>query len=255
MYTLLYFVLFMFVLAVHETGHALLMVRYGVRIKEICLVGFGPRLFGFKIPQLFGDTPVSIRLLPLGAYVAPVRRLRLQPSPHMHVLSGGIAMNLMFGGLLGVLAGVIGGSTSYLLYTVAETCFCLGLILWVFIHLAGPVVLILGLLQLGLLGYLVYKYPIFEVLGSVLSLFADATHMVSISQTLLHVAAISVSLALVNAMPLVPLDGGHIVGVLLKKYFLRFLQEYGWALQTASFVVFFLLVITSFISDIKQYLW
>ena len=254
MHTVLYFILFMLVLAVHETGHALLMARYGVRIKEICLVGFGPRLFGFKIPQLFGDTPVTIRLLPLGAYVQTVRRIRVQPSPHMHILSGGIAINLMFGGLLGVLAGIIGGSTSYLLYGAAALCFCGGLILWVFVSWAGPLVFALGLLQLVLVGYMFYKGPILEVFGGILTLVDDAAHVMSVSQTLLHVAILSVSLAFINAMPLAPLDGGHIVGVLWKKYLPKH-RELGWALKTVSIVAFSLIVILSFSSDIKHYLW
>ncbi|MBP6942969.1 MAG: site-2 protease family protein, partial [Candidatus Buchananbacteria bacterium] len=54
------------IIMVHELGHAFMMRQYGVAIKEICLLGLGPKLVSFKWPKVFGRTLLTVRLIPLG---------------------------------------------------------------------------------------------------------------------------------------------------------------------------------------------
>src|ERR1700753_3370806 len=49
---------------IHELGHFAVAKWCGVRV-EAFSIGFGPRLFGFRI----GDTDYRLSLLPLGGYV------------------------------------------------------------------------------------------------------------------------------------------------------------------------------------------
>lgn len=49
---------------VHELGHFVVAKLCGVRVEAFSL-GFGPRLFGFKI----GETEYKVCLLPLGGFV------------------------------------------------------------------------------------------------------------------------------------------------------------------------------------------
>ena len=52
------------IIVVHEGGHFIVAKLCGVRV-EAFSIGFGPRLFGFKI----GDTDYKVCLLPLGGFV------------------------------------------------------------------------------------------------------------------------------------------------------------------------------------------
>ncbi len=62
---------FLVSIALHELGHAMKMKKHGIEIKEISLLGFGPRLFSFKWRKMFGEVPLSIRLIIIGAFVRP----------------------------------------------------------------------------------------------------------------------------------------------------------------------------------------
>src|SRR5919205_1067870 len=91
--------LFVVSIVVHELGHAFAMRRYGVELDEICLLGVaGPVLLSFYLRKVFGETPLTIRMIPLGAFVRPTEEGAQTAGalPYLkfaHIMGAGIANN------------------------------------------------------------------------------------------------------------------------------------------------------------------
>src|SRR5687768_12153616 len=101
--------------SLHELGHAFAMRKYGLEIKEICLLGLGgSRLFSFRIKKLFGETPITVRAFIFGGFVMPTsfgsRRVYcIDYYKAGHIYGGGIAINFLFGALLFLIHSIIEG--------------------------------------------------------------------------------------------------------------------------------------------------
>jgi len=64
MFIILFFIILISLVLIHEFGHFIVAKKNGVRVEEFG-IGFPPRIFGIKI----GETLYSLNLLPLGGFV------------------------------------------------------------------------------------------------------------------------------------------------------------------------------------------
>jgi regulator of sigma E protease len=98
-----------FVIFIHELGHFLLAKWNGVKVEKFS-IGFGPTIFGFRR----GETEYVLALFPLGGFVKMLgegadseETVTTDPrafpnksvSARMAIISAGVLMNLLFGGL------------------------------------------------------------------------------------------------------------------------------------------------------------
>ena len=96
---------FLISLVLHECGHLIAAHLCGVPVSEAG-VGWGPRLFGFRL----GRVACDLRLLPIGAYVRMnmVELQRRSLNQQLFVLIAGIAVNLVLAAFtLGTVFGSI----------------------------------------------------------------------------------------------------------------------------------------------------
>lgn len=234
---LLGILLFSLSISIHELGHAIAMRRYGIQLDEVCLFGFGPKLFTFRWKKLFGETPVTIRLIPLGAFVRPseigTKRIsRMSYSKSGHILGGGIVANILFGAILFLTGFIISGgeitinhlSATWMIVTIT-VLFLIG----AFPRFSFYLVLPLGFFLLFVLtnsllpaiadlvsGPATSKSPV----GSIVSIVQSIQqHTKSLADTFIYAGFLSVSVGLFNALPFYPLDGGQILVNLAEKIF------------------------------------
>lgn len=215
-------------ISLHELGHATAMRKNRVEVSEINLLGFGKKLFSFRIRRLFGDTLFSVRLIPLGASVQPTDaqyRKSLKVWQVNHIAYAGIANNFLFASLLLSLSAVINQYTAgdYYMsghYYVAMILFAMGIVPKYTSFLIVP----LGWFILAFMVYYLVKEPaqFVENSGSLVTVAKDAADKTSSwADGLLYAASISFSIGLVNCLPLNPLDGSHIYSYYIDKYFSR----------------------------------
>lgn len=217
------FAIFLFLLAicVHEAGHALVMRRYNVRIKEICLLGFGPTLLSFKIRRIWGETPITIRAVPLGAFVQPEDPGYMERLSYVHksrINVAGIIANILFAAVLLSVSLLVAGVPLTTLWLLLAGLVVFALFLW-FIPFVAVVA------GIGFMGFLITELITDPVAfqksnGSVVTVVEmaveqnDAPEDVSFSDRLLKAFyfgfAMSLGLALFNILPLMPLDGGRV---------------------------------------------
>lgn len=211
-------VLFLICLSVslHELGHAFAMRRYGLQIKEICLIGLGgPRLFSFRVRRLFGETPITIRAFIFGGFVMPTsfssRRVYcIDYSKAGHIYAGGIAINFLLGALLFLTHSVIKDSLDTGMVWIISVLFLLGIAPKYTFRLYP----LLGLMLL----VLIYKDLMYDTgypAGTSGSLINTIRYMVlkngSLNETLYLGGLISVALGVINCVPVLPSDGGKII--------------------------------------------
>lgn len=244
---------------VHELGHAFAMRQCGVRVRRISLFGF-PGLGFVSVPvtirlpirsRWLPDTEWVIHpLLPLGAYVMPHEddMARLSRTDDLYISGMGPLTNFIFGlGLVGLTLGVApewfvtkGSVTSVVLYTglligiVAamgvlwryRRFFCRRLLLAAGIVFLVLVVVIVTFMshaeRMEMLAGFGFLVGIKEVYVWSQAL-ADYGLRDVIAYTLVMSGYLSIALGLFNLMPLLPLDGGHMMnhyvpGVLRKPY-------------------------------------
>ncbi len=119
------FLLFVSTISIHELGHALLMKRYNVQMKEICLFGVGPKITQFYWRTIFGNTPLTVRLIPLGAFVrtedGAIENLEFYEESE-HIFAGGVAFNFLYASLLGLVCSNLRKLVSYSSSSINNHC-------------------------------------------------------------------------------------------------------------------------------------
>lgn len=223
-----------FVVIIHELGHAYAMIRTGVRIKEISL-GFKlpilPSLsfrFNKKIPRL------TLNPLLLGAYVEPSYGggNKMQNLPYLDVAfvyGAGVWVNVIFALFIFLILEVIPGH-AYPAHQLKIggtpfdiVPFILAFIIWVLVFFprffCAYIVPILGIL----LAYFFLKVLLADFTMAVGGPITIVKMTSPAMKTWLGIAGqaalISLTIGLGNMLPLVPLDGGRIVGCYLKRWF------------------------------------
>lgn len=218
MITFIGFILFVLCLSIHELGHAFAMRKNGVEMSEICLFGLtGPKLASFKIKRFFGETEITIRpLVPLGAFVRPVSDFsELPKNKQVDIAAAGIENNFYFGfALLAITSLTQGGFFAVLILTLATL-----LIFLLFRFAKAGFIIFLGLATIALTSYTIAKDV--SSAGSVISIGKMIHGQADLYAVVTLGGAISISLGLMNAMPLFGLDGHRILNLYLPERFRR----------------------------------
>jgi membrane-associated protease RseP (regulator of RpoE activity) len=211
-------------ISLHELGHAFFMRKHNIGIKEISLIGIsGYRLFTFRLPKLFGATPITARIIPLGAYVMPTdygakKAEFLSLSKYGEIMGAGIALNFLFGTILLLAADMFRGQVSQGLLIV-----CLISVLFVvFLRYSFYIIPVLGILIV----YILLKGLFTDPKGFVTSqgsIVQAGEFVVQRSISWIKVletgGLCSIGLGLFNCLPFSPLDGGNIASKILETVF------------------------------------
>lgn len=201
-------------ISIHEFGHAFAMRKYKIQMEEICLLGFGPKLLSFKWRRFFGETPLCVRLIPLGAFVKPTdysakRMERFSYMKFGHIVGAGIAANFLFSGLLACIHLLIRSEEVTIVQIVPVI---IVLLIGLFPKYSFSLMLPMGLF----VGYIIISQIVTEPVkfvqesGTVVSIGKQVVEQsIDWSQTFRTAAFLSLSVGLFNCIPLVPLDGGR----------------------------------------------
>lgn len=186
-------------IAIHEYGHLLAAKLCGIPVKRFS-IGFGPRLFGFKL----GETSYWFSMIPVGGYVLPALDdadfRRLPAYKRITFALGGPVANIVgaFVGLfvigLSQFAAIKAGSfaATQLLNGMKQQLYGLSMLFADFGQVSG----IVGIVAIG-----------------------GAEFGSTWTSLLMFSVAINMSLAVLNLLPLPPLDGGRILFCILEKIY------------------------------------
>lgn len=186
-------------IAIHEYGHLLAAKLCGIPVKRFS-IGFGPKLFGFKL----AGTSYWFSLIPLGGYVLPALDdadfRRLPTYKRITFALGGPVANIVaaFAGLF-----LIGVSQSgpVKAFSFAATELMRGL-------------------QLQLHGLSTLLVDFGQMSGIVRIIVVGGAEFGStLADLLVFSVLINISLAVLNLLPLPPLDGGRILFCVLEKIY------------------------------------
>ena len=188
-------------IAIHEYGHLLAAKLCHIPVKRFS-IGFGPKLFGFKL----GETSYWFSLIPLGGYVLPALEdtdfRRLPAYKRITFALGGPVANIVaaFGGLLVI------GLSQFSLTGVQAISF-------------AATQLVTGL-QLQLHG-LSTLFTDFRQMSGIVGIVAvgGAQFGSTLANLLTFSVMINISLAVLNLLPLPPLDGGRVLFCVLEKIY------------------------------------
>jgi len=188
-------------IAIHEYGHLLAAKLCGIPVKRFS-IGFGPRLIGFK----HGETSYWVSLIPLGGYVLPALEetdfRQLPAYKRITFALGGPAANIV-----GAFVG---------LFVTGLSHFSLGI--FQAVSFAGSQLLII--LQQQLYGLMMVFSDFGQMTGIVgIVSFGGAQFGSSLAGLVMFSVLINISLAVLNLLPLPPLDGGRIMFCVLEKLY------------------------------------
>jgi regulator of sigma E protease len=188
-------------IAIHEYGHLLAAKLCGIPVKRFSL-GFGPKVFEIK----YGGTSYWLSWIPIGGYVLPAIELDdfrdLPAYKRITFALGGPMANVLaaFAGLF------VLGLAQFNLPVVAATSFA-ATQLWT------------GLQQqiAGLSTLVTHVNEVSGIVGIVA--IGGAQFGSTLTSLLTFSVPINLSLAVMNMLPLPPLDGGRILFCLLEKVY------------------------------------
>lgn len=279
-FSLLAVLLALLSISIHELGHALRMKKWGISMAEISLLGFGPVVWQTTWPQIFGTTPIRLRLVPLGAFVEPDAKGQevfesLSYSKRTDINGGGIIANLVYALVLFVpfvwLADVSTIAKSAVeqeslyqnLLILSATALGVASFLIVGSRVVSAYLFpVLGILILAALVYGVLSVTSYRELqqgiggpGALAEYGAGTyTYYGGLRGALATGALISIALALTNLLPFFPLDGGQILSDVIKLWTPNRFKHLHRYVQGVMLVPFLLLIITALSNDIVRFL-
>lgn len=190
-----------FLILIHELGHLLAAKWMGISVARFS-IGFGPKLCGWK----WGATEYWLAPIPLGGYVLPAVQdeaefSRIPIAKRIMFSLGGPLANLLLPVVLFSVLNVMAGNHSLGNVLIAP---------WV--QTGSMLMQFLGSLPM------VFQHP--NQLSGVVGIVAIGDQIVSqagIAGGLKFAILLSINLAVLNMLPLPPLDGGKIVMYVLEK--------------------------------------
>ena len=197
---LIMFMLISFLILMHELGHFIAAKLSNIPI-EIFSVGFGPKLWSFRK----GQTEYRISTLPIAGYVLP----KMEDVDDFFQISSSRRIAFALGGpLVNIILAVI----------------CLGFLNALTMGLSFYAVLIFPFVQITkITSQLLYALPSLfaspDKLSGVIGIVAVGGQMVAGDfLNILNMAVmLNINLAVLNLLPILPLDGGKILFCLLEK--------------------------------------
>lgn len=216
------FLVFLTLLA-HELGHAFAMRSRGIQIKRI---GIGipiPGIPKYTLKKLFPGAEVSVSPLVIAAFVKPTREAKviLDALPHRDsalINGSGVLANVFFALLIfsiwamSNIGADMGLMKIFLFYSVV---LLLSTGLWIWRDFFCRYVLpILGLLFMIGIGYILLTGK-GEIIGPI-GIVQEATKMKGIWEYIAYAGDVSFGFALINCLPIFPMDGGRILGAILR---------------------------------------
>lgn len=220
-------------ISAHELGHAFAMLRHDVKIKSICLLGFGPKLFEFRLTRWFGDVPIEIRLIPIGASVKPMDGPResnpfrnLSFMARSEIAGAGIINNTALACLFLLLGTVCNGLEHGFLprqIVLVLTCLVFAITCLKWQRWLSPLIPLVGIITISTILFSIFKgtsTPAETIGGPI-----ETVHFIRKESVQFHglfdvfgfSGILSLSIGLVNCFPFLPLDGGHIMDAWIKK--------------------------------------
>lgn len=198
-----YFITFMlisFLILIHELGHFIAAKLSNIPI-ELFSVGFGPKLWSFRM----GQTEYRISALPIAGYVLP----RMEDADDFFQIRSSRRITFALGGPLA---------------NIALAVICLGFLNVLTTGFSFYAVLIFPFVQLTkitsqFLNALPSLFSSPDKLAGVIGIVAMGGQMVAGDfLNLLNLAImLNINLAVLNLLPILPLDGGKILFCLLEK--------------------------------------
>lgn len=216
LWTVLTVVLVITSIVLHEIGHAVALREVGGRVAELGLF-FGKTRWRINHPRL--PYPVSIGWIPAGAYVRPhpddQELLDCLPyRARAWYFGAGPVANLMFGLGLFLIAAF---GTGHWVALIVSAVLYLGI--WQFRRgFTAYAIPALGVALSGYLSWAMVTHPLGSVLGGPVTV-AQATVSTGVCPALATAGWLSVSIGLLNMLPLWPLDGGWTAASLVRLWF------------------------------------
>lgn len=195
-------VLLSLLVLIHEAGHFAAARLMGIPISAFA-VGLGPKLWSRR----WGRTEYSFRALPLGGFVLPdianAEQFRAIPLRRrlVYFLGGPLANLAVAVPLFGVLNGLKSGLTFYNIVMAP----------------VGQVLSACG----QMLGFLPQMFAQPTALSGVVGIVVEGGQLAQTGRLLELAISLSISLAILNLLPLPVLDGGQIVMSCLEEAFPR----------------------------------
>jgi regulator of sigma E protease len=185
----------------HELGHFLAAKRLGIPIARFS-VGLGPKVWGFKM----GETEYWLSLIPCGGYVMPA--LNDEAFDKIPLKS-----RILFS-LGGPAANILGAFLCLSLMNIVKLGFSVNSVIYLPLEQISQMAM-----QIGTAIPLLFSQP--ENLSGIVGIVAAGGAHVGLSSVKLlqFSVLLNVNLAVLNLLPILPLDGGKIVMGLLRKIY------------------------------------
>lgn len=265
MFIALTFALILLALVFHELGHALSMRKYGITVETLGIgIPMHPKVtFHPKIGKRFFGEQFSLVLSPwlLGAFVKQVgndddfeQKLPYQAAAHIY--GAGIVANLAYASvLLGILAIMTVGDANVFTKGIIP----LGIFMLVAYFLVrfsrqfcSWILPPLSLVAIAVLVYSIRDLMIVhhdeKALGGIVTVsMMVADQVKNASHAVLFGSVFSIGLAIMNALPFYPLDGGHIAQLIFGRF-----ERFSFVLKIAGGAIAILLIVMSIYTDIRQ---
>ncbi|HXV26585.1 MAG TPA: M50 family metallopeptidase [Candidatus Paceibacterota bacterium] len=223
-------------LVLHELAHAFWMRRYGLPIRRF---GIGIPVPGLTLRFRVGETDVSVSPLVIGAFVATDDKAmqKLPWREQADIYGGGPWANIVFGATCITATCLLVGSWRPLAIGTVIASAAIAILPRTFgrylVPAAGPFLLALLLGPLFLA-----PDPTEQVAGPVGIVQILNEHSFSLVQAFWLSGVLSVSIALMNMLPLYPLDAGRTVIALLKTRWPGAADTYAGLSTVAMFLLF-----------------
>lgn len=216
------------VLSTHELGHAFAMKRNGVIMEEICIFGFGYKLFSFKLKSIFGNTPITIRAIPFGAFVTPnkfsLNRLKIgNLQGYVQIVAAGASANFIVGAICKLIVCIYDGILTPYDAVMINALLALGFLpkrLGLLFPFIGIAFVSFAFMKSG--GFISFVNNVDSIVSLPKDVAKSSTNVIGFIS---YLCEISISVGLFNCIPLGTLDGGKILLCLSDNIFCRYKKQ------------------------------